>query len=52
MKLFSTLFNLATLPLEVAKDVLSVGGLLWDKDKSHTRELMEKLDEDLKRGGR
>lgn len=47
MKFFKTIFDLATLPIEVAKDVVTLGGSATDKEKSYTRERLEQLDEDL-----
>ena len=47
MKIFKTLFDIATLPIEVAKDVFSLGGIAADRRKSYTRERFEKLDNDL-----
>ena len=47
MRLFKTLFDIATLPLEVTKDVFSLGGIATGRRKSYTRERFEKLDNDL-----
>ena len=47
MKLFKTLFDLATLPIEVAKDVFSLGGTAIGRKKTYTQERFEKLDNDL-----
>ena len=47
MKLFNTLFDLATLPIEVAKDIVTLGGAATDRRKSYIQERIEKLDNDL-----
>ena len=50
MKLFSALFNVVTIPLAVAKDIVlePVKALdPFDHTKSETRKVMEKIDEDL-----
>ena len=47
MKLFKTLFDLVTLPLEITKDVFSLGGMASGRKKSYTKERFEKLDNDL-----
>lgn len=50
MKLFSALFDLATLPIAVAKDIVlePVKALdPFDHSKSETRKLVEKIDDDL-----
>ena len=47
MKLFETLYDLITLPVEVVKDVFTLGGTATDQDESYTRQRIEKLDEDL-----
>ena len=47
MKLFQALFDIATLPFEVTKDVFSLGGSAAGRYKSYTRERLEKLDYDF-----
>jgi len=47
MGFFKTIFNIATLPVEVAKDIVTLGGTVTDKEKSYTRRRFEKLDEEL-----
>ena len=47
MKIFKTLFDLATLPIEVIKDVLTLGGEITERRKTYTQERFEKLDNDL-----
>lgn len=50
MKLFGqivrTLVNVAELPVEVVKDVLTLGGTMTDRDESYTREHLEKIADD------
>ena len=47
MKIFKTLFDIATLPVEVAKDIITLGGTATERKKTYTRERFEKLDNDL-----
>lgn len=47
MKLFKTIFDLATLPIEVVKDVVTLGGVATERKKSYTKERFEKLDNDI-----
>jgi len=47
MRLFKTLFDLITLPIEVAKDILTAGGVVTERKKTYTEERFEKLDNDL-----
>lgn len=50
MKLFGqivrTVINTATLPLEVAKDVVTLGGVCTGEDKTYTRKQLEKIAEE------
>lgn len=46
MKLFRFIFDAATLPLEITKDLFSLGGIAAGRQKSYTRERLEKLDND------
>ena len=48
MKLFETIFDLVTLPIEVVKDVFTLGGTATDQKKTYIRLRIEKLDEDVK----
>lgn len=48
MKLFSALFDMALLPVAVAKDCLDIHNLA-EGNKSYTRQQVEKVDEDLER---
>ena len=47
MKLFKTIFDIVTLPVEIVKDVVTLGGTVTERNKSYTRERIEELDEDL-----
>ena len=47
MKLFRALFDLTTLPLEIVKDIVTLGGIASERRKSFTRERFEKLDNDF-----
>ena len=47
MKIFKTLFDLATLPIEMVKDVFTLGGTVIERRKTYTKERFEKLDNDL-----
>ena len=47
MKLFETIWDLATLPIEVVKDIVTLGGTATEEDKSYTHQRIEKLDDDL-----
>lgn len=55
MGLFSSLEELAidtvTAPIEVAKDVVTGGGLLTDQDESYTERRLKKLVEDAEDAG-
>jgi hypothetical protein len=50
MKLFGqlvrTVVNVAELPLAVAKDVLTLGGVCTGRNETYTREQVEKLVEE------
>jgi hypothetical protein len=48
MGLFSTIFDLATLPVEIVKDVITLGGTITEEEESYTRKKMEEIDDDLK----
>jgi hypothetical protein len=52
MKLFGqlvrTFVNVVELPLEVAKDVVTLGGVATEQDKSYTRQQLEKLADEAK----
>ena len=50
MKLFGqvvrTLINTVELPVEVVKDVVTLGGTITNQEKSYTRQQLEKIAED------
>ncbi len=50
MKLFGqivrTLVNVVELPVEVVKDVFTLGGVVMDEPQSYTRKQLEKIAED------
>ena len=48
MRLFSALFDVVLLPVALAKDFCTIGGLLTDDRKSATREKIEKIEDELK----
>jgi hypothetical protein len=41
-----TLVNVAELPVEIAKDVVTLAGAATLQDKSYTRQQLEKIAED------
>lgn len=45
-KMIKTALNVAEIPLAVAKDALTLGGVCTGKDETYTRELVEKIKED------
>ncbi len=47
-KIAKTCFDLATTPIEIAKDVATFGGVLTDNDESYTGKHLKQLDKDLK----
>ena len=47
-KLLKTTFDLATLPIDVAKDVITMGGALNDQDQPSTVKKLKTLDRDIK----
>ena len=49
MKLFETIFDLITLPIEIVKDLVTLGGTATEEEKTYTRQRIEKLDEDLEK---
>lgn len=46
-KILKTTINLTTLPLDIVKDVVTLGGTLEDKDKSYTAKKMNRLGDNL-----
>jgi hypothetical protein len=47
-KLVKTAFDTVTLPIDVAKDVVTMGGAMTEKDKPYTVEKLKKLLDDGK----
>ena len=45
-ELFSAAIDIATSPIEVAKDVVTLGGVLNDKSESYTEKRLRKLKDD------
>jgi hypothetical protein len=45
-KLVGAVVNTALLPVEIVKDVATLGGIATEQDKSYTRQQLEKLAED------
>jgi hypothetical protein len=48
-ELFDGVIDCVTAPIEVAKDVVTLGGVLNDKDKSYTEKRLEKLKDDAEK---
>jgi hypothetical protein len=47
-KLLKTAIDVATLPIDITKDVITMGGVLEDEDKPYTAQKFERLGSDLK----
>lgn len=45
-KLLKTTIDIATLPIDVTKDVVTLGGTLTDKSKPYTAHKFERLGDD------
>lgn len=45
-KIVKTVVNVAVLPVEVVKDVYTLGGVATSQEKSYTRQQLEKIAED------
>lgn len=46
-KLLKTTFDIVTLPIEVVKDVATMGGVLTDENRTYTAQKFERLGNDL-----
>lgn len=46
-KLLKTGLHVVTTPIDVAKDVVTLGGLLTDQDKPYTAQKLRKLGDDM-----
>jgi hypothetical protein len=47
MRPLSAIFDSAILPIAMAKDFFTLGGMLTDDEKSATRQQIEKIEEHL-----
>lgn len=47
-KLVATAVNVVTLPVDVAKDVITLGGVSTDRKESYTSEKLKQLKEEAK----
>lgn len=45
-KIVKTIVNVAVLPVEVVKDVYTLGGVAADQDKPYTLQQLEKIKEE------
>jgi hypothetical protein len=46
-KLLKTTIDVVTLPIDVVKDITTLGGILTDENKPYTSQKFEKLNDDL-----
>lgn len=46
-KLLKTAIDVATIPVDVAKDVITMGGTLTDKNRPYTSEKLRRLNYDV-----
>ena len=46
-KLLKTTFDLVTLPVDIVKDVATMGGVLTDENKPYTAQKFDRLGDDL-----
>lgn len=46
-KILGTAFDVVTAPIEVVKDVATMGGACNGKDESYTEKRLRKLDDDV-----
>ena len=47
MKIFESIWDLAMLPIEVVKDIVTLGGTATEEDEPYTKQRLKKLDEDI-----
>ena len=47
-KIAKICFDLATTPIEVTKDIVTMGGVLTDRNEPYTSKHLKRLDKDLK----
>ena len=50
-KLFKTAIHTVTAPIEIVKDVATLGGVLTDEEESYTAQRIRKLAKDTKEIG-
>lgn len=50
-QLFKTTFDLATMPIDVVKDLATMGGILTDQDQPYTIRKIQTLDKDIQKIG-
>jgi hypothetical protein len=49
MRLFKGLFDIVIgTPVAIIKDVVTLGGLVTEEDKSYTQQQAEKIDDDIR----
>lgn len=46
-KLLKTTFDVVTLPVDIVKDVATMGGVLTDKNKPYTAQKFDRIGDDL-----
>ena len=46
-ELFQSALNLAVVPIEIGKDIVTMGGVLTDEEKPYTLKRLEKAQEKL-----
>ena len=46
-KLLKTTFDVVTLPVDIVKDVATMGGVLTDENKPYTAQRFDRLGDDL-----
>jgi len=46
-KLLKTTFDVVTLPVDIVKDVATMGGVLTDENKPYTAQKFERIGDDL-----
>ena len=50
-QLFKTTFDLATMPIDMVKDLTTMGGILTDQDQPYTIRKIQTLDKDIQKIG-
>lgn len=46
-KLFKAAFNTVTLPIEIAKDIITLGGIATEENQSYTKTKIEEIEKNL-----